>query len=91
VSYSPVNVPLNGVTIFSVSSSHMPPGAYTQLFGTRNGAWDENGTVFNLTSGSFTITNSPGLAGTYVRHVVMRGPSNEFLCLSPEASVSFQQ
>jgi hypothetical protein len=88
--YNPLNVPLNSTTTFSISSLNMPPGAYTQLFGTRDGAWDVNGTVFNLTSGNFTITNSPGLAGTYVRHVVMRGPSNEFLCESPEASVSFQ-
>lgn len=67
----------------------MPPGAYTQLYGTKNGIPDENGSIYNLTSGDFPILNSPGLAGTYMRYVVMRGPSNELLCTSPQVVATF--
>lgn len=91
-SYSVTTVPLNGTTTFSISSQYMPPGAYTKLFGTKDGIQDVNGTVFNLTSGSFTITDSPGLGGKYIRYVMMYGPNNATLCSTQNqpASVTFQ-
>ena len=64
--------------------------ASTTRAGTRDGVIDEAGSLFNLVSGSFPITNSPGMAGSYVRYIRMFGPDHAELCESPHAAVVFQ-
>lgn len=90
VSFDAVTVPPNGTTIFTVTSQWMPQGSYSLLYGTKDGVWDENGSVYNLTSGAFPIVNSPGLAGDYMRYVVMKGPQHEVLCQTAPAYAYFQ-
>lgn len=90
MSYSASVVPPNGTTILSVTSQGTTPGSFSLLYGTKNGVWDELGSPYNLTSGSFPIVNSPGLAGYYMRYAVMRGPRNEFLCQTSPTYSYFQ-
>ncbi len=87
-SYSPV--PSGSTVNFLISSSQMPANSYLKLYGTRNGVVDENGTVYNLVSGTFPIPNAPGSSGVYTRYVRMYSPTNRLLCQSNTANVTFQ-
>jgi hypothetical protein len=90
-SYSSASVPPGGTVILTLSSSgYIPPGSISYLYGTKNGVTDEFGSPYPVTSGSFPIANSPGLSGSYERHVIMLGPDNTFLCQTQSATTVFQ-
>jgi hypothetical protein len=88
--WSAGSVAPGGTVTLSVTSSNLPEGSYLRLYGTRNGVVDEAGSLFNLVSGSFPITNSAGLEGSYVRYIRIFGPDHAQLCESPHAAVEFQ-
>jgi len=77
--YSLSFVPLNGTTYFNVTSN-APSGSYSRLYGTKDNNPDAFGTMFQLTSGSFPILNSPGLAGYYMRYLEMYTSDNRLWC-----------
>lgn len=91
-SFSSSTVPSGGTVAFSFTTTGtIPPGAFAVLLGTKNGFQDETGqTSFPQTAGSFQLTNSPGLAGSYLRAISVRGPDNSEICLSLAAGVVFQ-
>jgi len=77
--YSLSSVPLGGTTFFNVNSN-APSGSYSLLYGTRDNVQDAFGTLFQLTSGSFPIQNTAGLAGYYMRYLDMYAPNNQLWC-----------
>jgi len=77
--YSLSSVPLGGTTYFNVSSN-APSGSYSRLYGTRDNVQDAFGTIYQLTSGSFPIQNTAGLAGYYMRYLDMYAPNDQLWC-----------
>jgi hypothetical protein len=77
--YSLSVVSLGGTTYFNVDSN-APSGSYSLLYGTRDNVQDAFGNFFQLTSGSFPIQYSPGLAGYYMRYIDMYAPNNQLWC-----------
>lgn len=89
LSFDAAVVQRGATTNLTVTSEFMPAGSYTLLYGTKDGVPDENGSRYNLTSGTFPIVNSPGLAGEYTREAVMYGPQNQLLCWTDPVTVEF--
>lgn len=87
--YSPYYVPAGGTNYFHLSSSNMPSGSYSRLYGTRDGYWDEFGSVYYLTSGTFQNVNSPGRSGYYMRYVDMHAPNGQFWCRTQQTYTYF--
>lgn len=92
ISWSPTVVAAGATTIMTLSSTGMPANAYTRLYGQKNGLPDPSagGAQFNVTSGSFPITNGPGMAGHYTRWVRMYTSYGQQICQSGSSSVLFQ-
>ena len=86
--YSLAYVPAGGTTFFNVSSN-APSGSFSRLYGTRDNRQDAFGDIFQLTSGSFPILNSPGLAGSYMRYVDMYAPNGQFWCETATTTTYF--
>lgn len=89
LSFDAAVVQPGATTNLTVTSELMPAGSFSLLYGTKDGVPDENGSMYNLTSGSFPIVNSPGLAGVYTRSAVMYGPQNQPLCWTDTVMVEF--
>jgi hypothetical protein len=89
VSWGSFWIPQNSTVDFTVTSNEMPGGSYSLLHGTRNGVIDENGSYYNLVSGVFPITNSPGLSGFYSRYVRMYAPDGRLFCTTNESYAYF--
>lgn len=87
-SYSPV--PQGSTVNFNVTSEYMGHGAFSLLYGTRNGSWDVYGDYYNLVSGVLLVANSPGLSGDYMRFVDMYAPDGRWFCRSNYSYVTLQ-
>jgi hypothetical protein len=79
ISFAPYYTPPGGTTTLTLTSDS-PPGSYSLLYGQKNSSWDTIGAYYGLTSGSFSITNTPGLAGLYMRYAVLYRPDGQQLC-----------
>ena len=91
VSFSKSTVPSGGSTLFTLTSSgDVPIGSRAYLYGTKNGATDENGVDFGPPTFSYNLVNAFGLAGSYARSIVIRTPSNVEVCRTNTASTVFQ-
>lgn len=91
LSWSNFYVPPGGSVQFKLLTlGTYPANSISYLYGTKNGVQDEFGSAFSGPNFNYTITNAPGLAGSYNRWVIVRGPSDEFVCQSFSAPVVFQ-
>lgn len=77
--------------VFSLTSTgNIPAGSISYLYGTKNGVTDEPGNAFSGPNFSYTITNTPGLAGSYVRWLVVKTSGGQKVCQSNQTSTTFQ-
>lgn len=92
ISWSAATVPPGGTVNLILSSTAVPADGYTRLYGQKNGMPDPSagGAQFNVVSGSFPITNGPGMNGYYSRWVQMFNASGRMLCQSAISYVNFQ-
>ncbi|MDC0710747.1 hypothetical protein POL68_19880 [Stigmatella sp. ncwal1] len=91
LAFSSSSVPAGATVTLALSSwGYIPAGSISYLYGTRNGVPDEFGSPYYVTSGNFSIVNSPGLSGSYERRVTIVGPYGETLCNSPSTATVFQ-
>jgi len=90
-SFSKSVVAQGSSVVFSLSSvGDIPAGSISYLYGTKNGVTDEPGNAFSGPNFSYTITNTPGLAGSYVRWLVVKTSSGQKVCQSNNTSTTFQ-
>lgn len=92
LSVSPSTVPFGGTTTFRLSLSGVDSttGLSAYWNGTKNGTSDAvNAPAGGTVPGSWAVTNSAGLAGTYVRSLKVLNAQGSTVCTSNPVSVTF--